>query len=230
MLALGAGHHHGRAAPRRVARRALQAGVPAARAEDQGPDPGPRVDARCGRSATRSGRRPPSPAGRRRARRSPTSPSPRRCSTPSRAGTPEDPRTPWTKPRRLDGPARARRGPRSSGSPSASGGRRTPASRARFGGVQGPLPARAPNVISCLMEIQRNPVNAAGQTDHAGHLGRGLPRGGLRQLHDGHQRPGAAGLLGAGGQARAADHPRADAQVPGGARPRRRPRAGCSRR
>ena len=104
----------------------------APRAEDQGPHPGSGVDEGCGRSATRSGRRPPSPGGRRRARRSPTRTSPRPCSTPSRAGTPEDRTTPWTKPPRLDRPPRAAPGRGRSGSPSGSGGRRAPAQPGDF--------------------------------------------------------------------------------------------------
>ena len=61
------------------------------------------------------------------------------------------------------------------------------------------------NVHAALMEIQRNPVTARRQEDHAGGVGRQLPRRGVRLLHHDHQRPGAAGLLGAGRQAGAAD-------------------------
>ena len=53
------------------------------------------------------------------------------------------------------------------------------------------------NVISCLMEIQRNPVTTDGQQGRPGHLGRRLPRGGVRQLRHEHQRAGPHGLLGA---------------------------------
>ena len=64
------GDHQERAAPRRVARRPLQAGVPAPRAEDQGPHPGPGLDEGLEGAPPEVGARPPSPAGLRRARRS----------------------------------------------------------------------------------------------------------------------------------------------------------------
>ena len=69
------------------------------------------------------------------------------------------------------------------------------------------------NVISCLMEIQKNPVTKDGQADHAARLGHELSRTGVRHLHDGHQRTRAAVVLGADRQSRSADQARADVEV-----------------
>ena len=46
------------------------------------------------------------------------------------------------------------------------------------------------NVVAALMEIQKNPVTVDGK-----RVGVQLPREGLRCMHDGHQRQGAAGVL-----------------------------------
>ena len=82
------------------------------------------------------------------------------------------------------------------------------------------------NVISALMEIQKHPDDRRRQEGRAGRVGVRLPRRGVRLVHDGHQRQGAPGVLGARRSDRAErrdDHPRADDQVPARARPHRRP-------
>ena len=84
------------------------------------------------------------------------------------------------------------------------------------------------NVISALMEIQKRPVTASGQKVDAGRLGVLVPRGGVRLVHDGHRRAGAAVVQRARRPDRpdgADDHARADDEVPGRSRPRRRPLA-----
>ena len=54
------------------------------------------------------------------------------------------------------------------------------------------------NVISVLQRIAAQADDRGRQEGRAGGLGLQLPGRSLRRLHDGHQRPGAAGLLGAG--------------------------------
>ena len=92
------------------------------------------------------------------------------------------------------------------------------------------------NVISVLQRIAAQAETADGKQRRAGRLGLQLPGRSLRRLHDGHQRPRAAGLLGPGRSSCCEDHPErnraaADEQVPGRSRPVRRspaavPRAG----
>ena len=65
----------------------------------------------------------------------------------------------------------------------------------------------------------RQPGDRRRPRDHAGHLRLQLPGGDLRLLRDAHQRQGAHGLLGAGGQSGAADPHRAALEVSAGARP-----------
>ena len=90
------------------------------------------------------------------------------------------------------------------------------------------------NVTSVLQRIAAQAETVDGLHVAPGGLRLQLPGRGLRQLHDGHQRPRAAGLLGAGRQAarRSAgrDRAAADDQVSGHPRPVRSIAGGCSGR
>ena len=46
------------------------------------------------------------------------------------------------------------------------------------------------NVISALMEIQKKPVTTEGEEGRAGGVGGGLPRRGVRRVHDARERQG----------------------------------------
>ena len=54
------------------------------------------------------------------------------------------------------------------------------------------------NIISCLMEIQKNPVTKEGNPTTPPVWQHELSGAGLRHLHHGHQRPRAPVVLGAG--------------------------------
>ena len=53
------------------------------------------------------------------------------------------------------------------------------------------------NVISALMDIAADPVDARGQGDYAHHVRLELPGGSLRVVRHADQRQGADGMLGA---------------------------------
>ena len=56
------------------------------------------------------------------------------------------------------------------------------------------------NIISCLMEIRKNPVTSDGTADQPAGVGHELPGERLRLLPDGHQRPRRVRLRHPGGQ------------------------------
>jgi hypothetical protein len=51
------------------------------------------------------------------------------------------------------------------------------------------------NVISALQQVQKLPQDDGRQRGRARGVGGRVPRRGVRRVHDGHQRPRAAGVL-----------------------------------